>query len=45
MSNCYPGGTSRGVYVSGQATDSETPGYGYEIINLASPGNANPSLP
>lgn len=42
-SSCYPGGTSRGVYVSGQATDSQTPGYAYEIHNLAHPGNSNPA--
>lgn len=41
-SDCYPGGTSRGGYVSGQARDSQTPGYGWEIHNLAHPGNSNP---
>ncbi|CCF84605.1 hypothetical protein [Nitrolancea hollandica] len=41
-SDCYPGGTSRGGYVSGQARDAEGPGYGWEIHNLANPGNSNP---
>lgn len=40
--NGYPGGTSRGAYVSGQARDNQTPGYGWEIHNLANPGNSNP---
>jgi hypothetical protein len=42
-SSCYDGGTSRGVYVSGQATDPQTPGYAWEIHNLARPGNSNPA--
>lgn len=41
-SSCYGPGLSRGDYVSGQARDNQTPGYGYEIHNLADPGNSNP---
>jgi hypothetical protein len=33
--SCYAGETNRGAYVSGQATDEQTPGYAYEIQNLA----------
>jgi hypothetical protein len=46
--SCYPGSTSRGVYVSGQAnkaTDNNSytgQGYGYEIHTLANPGNSDP---
>jgi hypothetical protein len=39
---CYPGGTNRGAYVSGQAGDSQGPGYAWEIQTLANPGNAQP---
>ena len=42
-SNCYPGGTKRGAYVSGQAGDGQGPGYAWEIHNLANPGNASPA--
>lgn len=45
QTSCYPDGTSRGVYVSGQANDSQTPGYAWEIHNLANPGNSDPTLP
>ena len=41
-SSCYGAGLSRGDYVSGQARDNQTPGYGYEIQSLANPGNSNP---
>ncbi|MEE2035234.1 hypothetical protein [Rhodococcus chondri] len=44
-SNCYPGGTSRGDYVKGQARDGDGPGYGREIHDLANPGNSDPALP
>ena len=40
LSSCYPGGVSRGAYVSGQARDDQGPGYAYEIHTLASPGNS-----
>lgn len=40
--NGYPNGTSRGGYVSGQARDSDGPGYGREIHDLASPGKSDP---
>ena len=43
LTSCHPDGTSRGGYVSGQAQDSQTPGYAWEIQNLANPGNANPN--
>lgn len=33
--SCYPGGTNRGAYVSGQAVDSEAPGYAWEVQDLA----------
>lgn len=42
LAACYPGGTSRGAYVRGQAQDSDGPGYGWEIHNLSPPGNSNP---
>ena len=42
QSSCYPGGTNRGGYVSGQASDGQGPGYAWEIHNLAHPGNATP---
>ena len=35
VSDCYPGGTSRGEYVSEQADDSQAPGYAWEIQELA----------
>jgi hypothetical protein len=35
LTSCYPGGTNRGTYVQGQATDTQGPGYGYEIQTLA----------
>jgi hypothetical protein len=35
QTNCYPGGTSRGGYVTVEARDSQTPGYAYEIQTLA----------
>jgi hypothetical protein len=35
QTHCYPGGTSRGEYVSGQARDGEGPGYAWEIQTLA----------
>ena len=41
-SDCYSGGTSRGVYVQGQAQDTDTPGYAREIHDLANPGESNP---
>jgi hypothetical protein len=41
--SCYPGGTSRGAYVSGQARDGEGPGYAWEIHTLANPGSASPA--
>ena len=40
--NGYPNGTSRGDYVSGQARDSDGPGYGREIHDLANPGKSDP---
>ena len=40
--NGYPNGTSRGGYVSGQARDSDGPGYGREIHGLANPGKSDP---
>ncbi|MHC5558284.1 hypothetical protein [Kocuria sp. U4B] len=42
--NCYPGGTERGPYVSGEAKDSDRYGNGYsgEIHEKANPGKANP---
>jgi hypothetical protein len=46
QTNCYPGGTSRGGYVNGQAKDDDAPGYGKEIQDLANgtgPGKADPS--
>lgn len=43
QSSCYPGGTNRGAYVSGQAHDDEGPGYAWEIHTLASPGNSGHS--
>jgi hypothetical protein len=42
QADCYPGGTNRGTYVRGQANDAESPGYGWEIHNLANPGNSDP---
>jgi hypothetical protein len=42
QSSCYPGGTNRGTYVRDQAQDDQTPGYGREIHDLATPGNSNP---
>jgi hypothetical protein len=42
QSSCYPGGTSRGAYVSAQAQDGDGPGYAAEIHQLANPGNASP---
>jgi hypothetical protein len=35
QASCYPGGTSRGGYVTVEARDSQTPGYAYEIQMLA----------
>jgi hypothetical protein len=43
QSDCYPGGTSRGAYVSAQARDGDGPGYAWEIHQLANPGNASPA--
>lgn len=43
LTDCYPGGTNRGGYVRGQAHDSESPGYAWEIHNLANPGNSHPT--
>ena len=40
--DCYPGGTSRGEYVRGQANDSEGPGYASEIHTYANPGKSDP---
>jgi hypothetical protein len=40
--NCYPGGTNRGAYVSGQAKDEEGPGYAEEIHKYAKPGKSDP---
>jgi hypothetical protein len=49
QTDCYPGGTSRGGYVRGQAKDDDADqpgrGYGEEIHALANPGNADPNLP
>ena len=42
--SCYPDGASRGGYVRVQAEDSQYPGYGWEIHNLAYPGESVPSL-
>jgi hypothetical protein len=42
QSSCYPGGTSRGEYVRGQAKDSDGPGYAAEIHRLANPGKSDP---
>jgi hypothetical protein len=42
QTDCYPGGTSRGEYVSRQAKDSEDPGYAAEIHSLANPGKSDP---
>lgn len=42
QTNCYPDGTNRGEYVRQQAHDSESPGYAWEIHNLAKPGNSTP---
>ena len=41
QTGCYPGGTSRGAYVRDQARDSQGPGYGWEIHNLAHPGKSH----
>jgi hypothetical protein len=42
--NGYPNGGNRGSYVSGQAQDSQTPGYAYEIHTLAPVGSGpNPT--
>jgi hypothetical protein len=43
QTDCYPGGTNRGTYVSGQAGDSQGPGYAWEIHTLAGPGKSNPA--
>lgn len=43
QTSCYPGGTSRGAYVSGQAKDGEGPGYAWEIHTFANPGKASPT--
>jgi len=40
QSDCYPGGTNRGAYVSGQARDDQGPGYAWEIHTYAQPGNS-----
>ncbi len=40
QTSCYPGGTSRGVYVSTQARDAQGPGYAWEIHELAKPGSS-----
>jgi len=42
LTSCYPGATNRGTYVRGQATDSQAPGYAWEIHTFASPGNSAP---
>jgi hypothetical protein len=42
QTDCYPGGTSRGEYVRGQARDDSGRGYGQEIHDLADPGKADP---
>jgi hypothetical protein len=42
-SRCYPGGTTRGEYVNGQARDADGPGYGREIHDLAKPGKSDPN--
>ena len=42
QTDCYPGGTNRGAYVSGQAKDDEGPGYAAEIHKNANPGKADP---
>ena len=42
QAGCYPGGTTRGAYVLQQASDGQGPGYGWEIHNLALPGNSDP---
>jgi hypothetical protein len=43
LTSCYPGGTSRGAFVRGQASDGQGPGYAWEIHTLASPGNSAPT--
>ena len=43
QNNGYPGGTSRGGYVSGQARDSDGPGYGHEVQSLGVGGYSNSS--
>jgi hypothetical protein len=43
QTGCYPGGTQRGDYVSGQARDAEGPGYAWEIHRLANPGKSAPA--
>ena len=42
--SCYPDGASRGGYVRVQAEDGQSPGYAWEIHNLAYPGKSVPSL-
>ena len=42
QTSCYPGGTSRGAYVQGQAQDESGFGYGQEIHTLANPGQSDP---
>jgi hypothetical protein len=42
QTDCYPGGTNRGAYVSGQAKDEQGPGYAAEIHKDADPGKSNP---
>ncbi|MGN6574082.1 MAG: hypothetical protein ACTHKG_00205 [Nocardioides sp.] len=42
QTSCYPGGTSRGGYVSAQARDVDAPGYASEIHQVANPGHASP---
>ena len=44
MASCYPGGESRGAYVSGEARDAEGQGYAWEIHTYACPGKSSPHL-
>lgn len=44
LSDCYPGGMSRGEYVRVQAQDDQEPGYGWEIHALVSPGKSDPAF-
>lgn len=43
QSSCYPGGTSRGGYVSGGNQAGDGTGYADEIHQFANPGNSSPN--